>query len=301
MLTLAITLVVSHAAWAQTRVRVTTDHVNVWRPGFTTVATVVSAGTILEVVARAGDWYEVVVPGSAFQPRETGFIAVTRVELLDGSAPPSQPRAQPGSRQPTRPVPRRPAVRTPARAAGTDPWKGFVQFGLGRFTANRTFDAVLGSALGPWFGGGVRYGRRTGLFIDGSVEHFRSTGERVFVTDDTAYGLGVEDKVYITPLMATGGYRVGIGKAVAYGGAGAGAYIFRETSAVADDGENVSQTNAAYRGFAGVEWPLGPRYGLAFEVQYTTVPDALTAGAAAALNESNLGGIHAVARIVFGR
>jgi opacity protein-like surface antigen len=293
----------AQAVAAQSRVRVTSDQVTIWRPGFTTVATVVSAGTILDVVRRSGDWYEVVVPGSPYESPQTGFIAITRVEPADGSTPPTaQPRTQSPSRPSARPAPRRPATSPPpARRPGSDPWKGFVQFGYGRFTAERTFDAVLGSSLGPWFGGGVRYGRRTGIFIDGSVEHFRSTGERVFVDDGTVFSLGVEDTVYITPLMASGGYRLGIGRAVAYGGAGVGAYLFRETSAFADDDENVSQTNAAYRGLAGIEWPFSPRYALDVEVQYTSVPDALSGGAAAALQESNLGGIHLVARIVFGR
>jgi hypothetical protein len=303
-LTILLIAASAHAALAQTRVRVTTDQVTVWRPGFSTIATVVNAGTVLEVVGRDGDWYEVVVPGPPWQGTQTGFIAATRVELVDGSGelPRAQRRTPPPSRQPSGATARRPGVgRAPARVPGSDPWKGFVQFGYGRFAAHETFDAVMGSALAPWFGGGVRYGRRTGLFLEGSVEHYRDTGERVFVSDGEVYRLGVEDRVFITPLMAGAGYRVAAGRAVAYGGAAAGAYIFRETAPVSDDGENVSQTNAAYRGFAGMEWPLNPRYGLDIELQYTTVPDALTAGAAAALNERNLGGIHIVARIVFGR
>ena len=39
---------------AQSRVRVTSDRVSVWKPGFTVVATVVKTGDVLEVVATAG-------------------------------------------------------------------------------------------------------------------------------------------------------------------------------------------------------------------------------------------------------
>lgn len=300
-LTLFLVLALALTASAQARVRVTADHVNIWRPGFSIVATVVNSGTVLEVVRRSGDWYEVIVPGPEWQPEQTGFISVTRVEPIDGTqAPPPAPRAQRPSGQTPRPA-TRPASGPAARVRTPSPWKGFVQFGYGRFTAHQTFDAVLGSPLAPWFGGGVRYAHRSGLFVDGSVEHTQSTGERVFVSDGAVYRLGIEDKVFITPLMATAGYRAPIGRAAAYAGAGAGAYIYRETSKFAEDNENVAQTNAAYRGVAGFEWTINPSYGFGLEFQYTSVPDALTGGAAAALNESNLGGMHVVARIVFGR
>jgi hypothetical protein len=297
VLTCVAALAIASTAYAQQQVRVTSDRVTVWRPGFTTVAMVVNTGTTFDVVGRSGDWYEVALPGPPWQGQQTGFVSVNRVEPVDGGASGQRP-----ARPPLRPAPQRPAAsRAPAAPRGSSPFQGFVQVGVGRFTAADTFDAVLGSPIAPWFGGGVRVGRRTGLFVEGAVEHFQKTGERVFVDGGEVFRLGIQDKVFVTPLMGSGGFRVPVGGSIVYAGAGVGAYWLRERSDFADDGENVSQVNAAYRGFAGMEWSVARNYALGLEVQYTTVPDALAGGAAAALEESDLGGIHIAAKILFGR
>jgi opacity protein-like surface antigen len=307
----ALALVLSLAsvapAFAQARVRVTADQVNVWRPGFAVVAIVAHAGDVLEVVRRQGNWYEVVLPGAEWQRRETGFISVGRVELLDGSAdiPTSPPRSvtpsRPGTPQPGR---RSPGAQRGARPASPPRQNTLRLFGEGGyewFAARDAFKAVLGKSRGPTFGGGLRYEGHRRYFIEGSVEHFQSTGERVFVFDDLVYGLGIKDTVSITPVMLTGGLQLPGRRYTTYVGGGAGAYLVRETSDFADATDNVKETKAAYRALAGVQWPVAREVSLGFEVQYTTVPDALTGGAAAALNESNLGGVQVRAKILFGR
>ena len=80
----------------------------------------------------------------------TGFIAVSRVELI-GAAPPTG-RTEPRTGQAAQPPPARaplPANRSLFRFA--------AQGGYGRFTAEKAFEAVTGSSGGPWFGGGLRY------------------------------------------------------------------------------------------------------------------------------------------------
>jgi opacity protein-like surface antigen len=298
-------LFASHAA-AQSQVRVTADQVTIWKPGFTTVATVVNSGTVLDVVARRGEWYEVVVPTSPWQQRETGLISVNRVELVSGTpAPRSEPPrarpstpAQPRTAAPRQAGARRQPVRQPARLA---PLQGFVDFSYGWFAADQSFSAVLGEAHGPWFGGGARYDLGPFLFVEGSVEHFQSTGQRVFVLDDTVYPLGITDKVSITPVIGTGGVRFRTGRYTAYVGGGIGRYFYRETSDFAEDGDNVKQSNTAYRAVGGVQWPLAKGIGLGLEAQYTTVPDALGGGTAAAFDESNLGGFQVKVKLLFSR
>lgn len=309
--TLAALLVVCLAAsaLAQATVRVTSDRTTVWNPGFTTVATLVNAGTVLEVVGRDGTWYEVVLPGPSWQPRTTGFIAVSRVEVASGTppvegasaaggagAPAGDPRRRQRARQGQAAGARRPNAPGPVPAL-----RVFGEAGYGQFTAKDTFNAVFGSPGGPWFGGGAVYTLRSGLFLQGGVEHFRATGKRVFVSSGTVYPLGIEDRIAITPLMAVAGVRTRGSRLAAYAGGGAGVYRLRETSDFADEADNVKENHPAYRAFAGVEWRLARSTAAAVEVQYTTVPDALTAGAAAAFGEKDLGGVVVKAKLLFGR
>ena len=298
---------------AQSSIRVRVDHVNVWNRGFATVATVVGIGTILEVVARRGNWYEVVIPGPPWQPRTTGFIAVSSVETAEDGTPvpttpgrdlPSPPQNRSPQRAPAPTNPSRPAQPNSTTATSSNQrstLRLFGEVGYGWFNASQSFEAVLGNSGRPWFGGGVRYASGSGYFVEGSVERFQSEGERVFVVNDTVYKLGITDSLSITPLMGTGGYEFRARQLTTYVGGGVGAYLFRETSDFAEDSDNVSQTSAAYRVLGGVHWPIAKRYSAGLELQYTTVPDALTAGAAQAFDESNLGGLQLKARFAFGR
>jgi opacity protein-like surface antigen len=281
-------------ATAQTRARVTSDGVTVWRPGFAIVATVANTGDVFEVMAQRGDWYEVVVPAPEGQPDTVGLIAVSRVELI-GAPPPTSGPTAPGASQARQPPPRAPlpANRSLFRLA--------VQGGYGRFTADQAFEAVTGSPGGPWFGGGVRYDAAQHYFVEGSVEYYQATGERVFVLDDTVYKLGIENTTRILPLMFTGGLSMRSGGTTAYVGGGAGAYFLRESAEFTEDSEDVKETSLGYRAVAGVVFPLGSAVSGGVEFQYNTVPDGLEGGAAAAFDESNLGGINILVKFLFGR
>ena len=299
LLFLALALYPAPAS-AQARVRVTSNQTNIWRPGFTVVAAVAQSGDVLDVVRRQGNWYEVVIPSSELQRRQTGFIAVSRVEPIDGapgSAPPASPRTAPPRSAES---PRQGTTSATAPQAST----GFSVFGLGGygwFTANDSFSAVLGKSGGPWYGGGAQFRFNRRYFVEATAEHFQATGQRVFVFEKNVYPLGIDDKVSLTPLMAAGGIRFPGPSYTTYVGGGAGAYLVRETSDFADDSENVKDTKAAYRGLVGVEWPIARHMLAALELQYTAVPNGLTGSVATAFDESDLGGFQIRARIAFGR
>jgi opacity protein-like surface antigen len=292
---LALTAVVSDAA-AQTRVRVTEDATTVWRANFLTIETVVSAGTVLEVLGRRGEFYEVVVPPSSGKPRLVGFVAVTRLQYLDG---PPLPAAQPSTARgtQTRPVSRPVGARGAAPKTGL---RGFGELGYGRFAAKQSFDAVLGQPGGVWFGGGAEF-RLGPLFVDGRAERFRRTGERVFVDGGEVFKLGIPDTITVVPITFTGGYRKVRNRLSPYVGAGVGQYRYKEESSLALPSENFSQRSTSYHVLGGLEWRDASLFAAAVEFQYTAVPDALNAGVSAAFDEHDLGGFQIRVKILVGR
>jgi opacity protein-like surface antigen len=288
---LALTAVASDAA-AQTHARVTEDATTVWRANFLTIETVVPAGTVLEVLGRRGEFYEVVVPPSSGKPRVVGFVAVTRLEYVDG---PPLPAAQRGTQ--TRPA------SGPAGARRAPPkigLRGLGELGYGQFAAKQSFDAVLGQQGGVWFGGGAEF-RLGPVFVDGRAERFRRTGERVFVDGGEVFKLGIPDTITVVPISFTGGYRVSLNRVSPYVGAGIGQYRYKEESSLALPSENFSQRSTSYHVLGGLEWRDASVFAAAVEFQYTTVPDALNAGVSAAFDEHDLGGFQVRVKILVGR
>jgi opacity protein-like surface antigen len=289
-------------AIAQTTARVTRDQSTIWAPGFQTVASVVKTGTVLTVVGRRGDWYEVVVPGSdRASDATTGFIFKSNVDVETGpapsSAPPGPATAPPPPSGRSRPIGTRPSPDR-SRAIGV---LGFGQFGYTRFSAHQSFAAVLGQSGGTLFGGGaeVRLGR--GLFVNASIERFTDTGQRVFVLDGQVFKLGIPDTITLTPVALTTGWRFVNDRATPYVGAGIGRVFYKETSSFADATENVDARFTSYQVLGGVEFRNG-WVATAFEVQYSRVPNAIgIGGASAAFQESNLGGLGARIKILVGR
>jgi hypothetical protein len=77
---------------------------------------------------------------------------------------------------------------------------------------------------------------------------------------------------------------------------------YEETSSFAEGSENVSERFTGYQLLGGLEYRLHRLFGVAGEVQYTAVPDALGAGGLSAeFNEDDLGGVIVRARVLFGR
>ncbi len=276
------------SASAQTTVRVLVDGATIYKTDFSAAAAVVNAGTTLTVVGTVKDWYEVTIPGAGNAGAQRGYIFKELVAKGDA--------ARPGA-----PYREREAGASPSERTHLIGGAAYGQFGYTRFAAHQSFNAVLGSAGGPVVGGGgeLRIGR--GLFVGGSAEHFSKSGQRVVVAGGEVFGLGIADTVTLTPLQVTAGWRLDHPRFTPYGGGGLGAVYYREESAFADPSENVSRRFSSYHVLGGLEVRDG-WIATAFEVQYSRVPDAIgVAGASAAFQEFDLGGIAARIKVVVGR
>ncbi len=298
-LTCALLLVGASRVTAQTQIQVSGQG-TIWSSTFLSVAAVVPPGTVLQVVGRWGEWYEVVLPAPApgVSANRTGFISVSLVTPLNNDpVPAGQPRAS-APRASTR-TPRSPA---PANAQGTldsvtvsgPGVRPFAQIGLGLFTASQSFDAATGSANGFWFGGGLQVPLPASLFVQGSVELFRRKGERVFVFEDEVFPLGIDNTVTLVPVAATFGIRQPRASMAPYVGVGAGVLFHSESSEFSLEDEDVSNQFFAFHVLGGLDFS---RAGL--EMQYSHVPDALEGGVAAHFNERNLGGFQLRVKVYF--
>jgi len=284
-------VVLAHAASAsaQTTIRVNVDRSTIWAHDFRSPAAVVRAGTILTVVGERKDWYEVVVPGFDGLKGETGFIFKPFVG--DAKEP---------VRVPARSGPPSAAARAPIARPRQIGFAGFGQFGYTRFSAQNSFQAITGTGGGATVGGGaeVRIGN---LFLGGSIDRYRQTGQRVLVIDREVFGLGVPDTISLVPMKALAGWRFEHGNATPYVGGGIGTVLFTEESLAADPGENIQTRFTSYHGVAGVEIRNG-WVATAFEVEYSRIPDSIGfGGASAAFQESNLGGVVGRIKILVGR
>lgn len=290
---LLLVALVAASASAQSRVRVKDDGTSIWRSGFSTVLTVAAKGDEFRVVSQRDTWYEIVVPAADGRAETRGFIAKSRVEPIGSEAVPEfAPRQSVGSTADR-------SRRTTGTGVGL---RLFLSGGYGRFSASETFAAVMGSANAGWFGGGIDVRMPGGLFVAGSVDRFKKTGERVFVFNGEVFPLGVKDTVTIVPLALTAGYGLNSRSAIRpYVGGGIGRYLYKETSPVATDEEKVDLHPTAYHALGGVEWRGDIGVSTAFEAQYTWVPDALTGSVANGFDEHDLGGLQLRVKILFGR
>ena len=193
----------------------------------------------------------------------------------------------------------------PARAQSDVTVRGFADFGSTSFSADRSFDAVLGSASGPVFGGGVEALLPGHVFVNLRASRFRRAGQRVFAFNDQLSSLGIPVTVTIVPIELTGGYRfIRGGPLVPYGGAGVGWYRYQERSEFADANENVRDQFTGFHLLGGTELHLGTWVGAAFEAEWATVPDALGGNpnsVARQFQESNLGGVTIRGKVIVGR
>ncbi len=202
----------------------------------------------------------------------------------------------------TRPVPRPPA----APAAASTSIRGFADLASTMFAASESFETILGASTGTLFGGGGEVILPQRIFVSVRASRFQKEGERVFVFDGQTFGLGIDTTVRVTPIELTAGYRFGPPRwrVVPYAGGGLGWHRYEETSAFAEDDENVNETHRGYHLMGGVELRLARWLGVGGEAQWTTVPDALGQdpnGVSAAFDETDLGGATLRVKVVIGR
>ena len=183
--------------------------------------------------------------------------------------------------------------------------RGFGDVGMTAFAATRSFEAVLGSASGMVWGGGVEAVIPRGVFLSLRASRLRRHGERVFLFEEQRFPLGIPVTVTITPVELAGGYRFGArASLVPYGGGGIGWYGFDETSRFAEATENVRERALGYHIVGGAELRIMRLLGTAVEAGWSRVPHGLPRhadGVAEEFGESNLGGVTMRIKIVVGR
>ena len=294
VLALIVLTMSAATALAQSRGTVLTSQATIWRVDATVVLAVVKAGTELEITGRTDRWYEVILPPSLGGRGERGLIAISQVKLLAGS-----PQPPPTT---LRSVPAPSAISDrPGRQPGASV-RGFGQIGRVSFTAEHSFETILGEKYGRTFGGGVQAKSFNGIYLQLGVERFRETGQRVFVLDNEVFPLGIPDTITITPITLLFGYRFRRGAVVPYLGGGFGAYLLKEKSPSDIEGESIDEHHKSYQVVGGLELQTIPWVALAVEVQYTRVPDALGAnGVSKVFNERDLGGLQAQLKLLIGK
>jgi len=196
----------------------------------------------------------------------------------------------------------------------------FLDISAEAFTASKTFDAVFGSRSAPFWGGGLQvvagHGR---IFAEiGASRLLKKNGElvgqRAFVSDGVAYGLGIPLRATIKPIEVVGGYRFNVSpRVVPYVGAGVGHYRYTEQSDFADPSETVDTAHVGGIFQAGVELRLHRWFGVAGDAHYTHVPDILGVSGVSqqfaastptnsnAAREKDLGGWAVRLKVVVGR
>jgi opacity protein-like surface antigen len=289
---------------APSEVRVVKDRTTIWNRNPSMVLAVVKAGTVLRAVAREDRWIEVLVPPKEGGRGNTGFVLAAHVEHVAGT--PDIPVRQ-GRRSESmwdeRGAGRRAAARRPQAQPPAIGIRGFAVGSYGFFQAKDSFEAIFGNAWQPLYGGGAQLVIHDRLFVEGSFEQFKKTGQRVVVSDGKVFPLGIADRVTINPLTVSAGYRFrSAHNLVTYAGGGVGSYRFRETSDFSDPSENVDERHTSYHALGGAEFAASRWVSTAFEVQYTSVPKALgVPGVSGELGETNLGGVSLRVKVLVGR
>jgi Outer membrane protein beta-barrel domain len=198
------------------------------------------------------------------------------------------------------PQPRRPPVAPPAGPSFSI--RAFGLFTEQQFAAPTTFEAIFGSAKGPFFGGGAQVVHRNGLFAEVGVSRFKEDGERAFRSNGESFRLGIPLSATITPIEITGGYRFRLRRhpsIVPYAGAGVGSYGYRETSGSSDD---VDTRHVGYLAVGGVEVRVHRWIAVGIDGQYTHIPGILgTGGISEDVDEKDLGGTAVRVKFVVGR
>jgi opacity protein-like surface antigen len=168
--------------------------------------------------------------------------------------------------------------------------------------AENSASALFDSTGGATFGGGVRYTFWRGAFVSAGARTFSKEGERVFVDkpNSPVQKLGFPLSVRLTPILLQAGYRIRNGHLIVpYVSAGVSITQLKEESEVAGEAFDEERTKTGFIGAAGVEVGRGHlRFGA--EVGFSSVPDAIGVGGVSKVYvEDDLGGLHALGRLIF--
>ena len=122
-------------------------------------------------------------------------------------------------------------------------------------SAKAVFD---GSSGGVTFGGGLRYGLGSSLFVGAFVRYFSKDGERVFVASPggEVFRLGHPLSLRLIPFQGTVGWRFGSGSLRPYAGGGIGFTSYHEESTVGGVTESASETKFSAHLLGGLEFGI---------------------------------------------
>jgi hypothetical protein len=187
---------------------------------------------------------------------------------------------------------------------------GYGMFGVMNFTAADSFEVTLGEPSGTIVGGGGRIGLPWrvsfgGPFVDVGAWRFSGDGARVFVFEGREFDLQIPLEVTITAFEVSGGWQFRIPRMLRlrpYVGGGYSSHGYTETSEFAAPGEDVDDRFGGFHLSGGAEFKIARWLGLAGELHWTTIPDAIgESGVSDEFNETDLGGTSFRVRITVGR
>ena len=183
---------------------------------------------------------------------------------------------------------------------------GFADVGLMAFNAKESFKAITGSSMGILFGGGGGVVLPQKIFVDVRASRYMKDGSRVIAADGEVFDLGIKDTITIAPVELTGGYRFGRQRDSLhpYLGGGLSWYRYSESDAMATSAESVTQTFTGFHLLGGAQFRLHKYFGVAGEVAWASVPNALgqeSSSVGTAFNETDLGGTAVRVKFVIGR
>jgi hypothetical protein len=186
-------------------------------------------------------------------------------------------------------------------APSTISLRGFVLVSGERFTASETFETIFGQSVQPFWGGGIELVDTSGFYLDFTFSRFKKTGERAFFFEGDGFGLSTPLTVTIIPIEVTAGFRFNpASRVIPYAGGGIGSYGYEEVSDF--DPEPFEDRHVGYLAVGGVDFRISRWFGVSADVQYTYVPDIIGSGGVSQdAGESDLGGVAARFRVLFGR
>lgn len=281
-----------------TVVRTTRDRVLVWSRNPSRVIATLPEGVELDALSRDAQWVEVRLPEKFGGPGDRrGFVFGGHVALASGPPLATLPaRSAAPAPEAGRAAPRR---RQPAPRFGL---RGYGEGAYQWFTAADSFKAILDTSGGLFYGGGaqVYFGP---VYVDVGLSRFEKTGERAFVFEGDVFRLGIPDRITMTPVVVTAGYRFAIReRIVPYLGGGVGSLRFEETSDFADPGENVNDRFGGFHLQGGVEFLVLRWLAVGGEATWSSIANAIgNGGVSEHYNEDNLGGTSLRLKITVGR
>ena len=171
------------------------------------------------------------------------------------------------------------------------------------FAAKQSFKAIFGQSAAPFVGGGVELVLHDRFYIDLAASRFQKTGQRAFLFNGQAFGLGLPLTVTETPFEVSGGYRfLPRHRINPYVGVGFGSYGYKETSESSSSDENVDTRHAGFLVSGGAEFRLHRWVSVTADVQYTRISGILgSSGISKDAGESDLGGVAARFKVLVGR